>query len=321
VNRRAVLRTGVVACTVLAGCSVSAGHEESVVTFLVRVPVPSSPTTDESWGSVSIALQWGIEASRAPDGTIPGPLIRVGDEFFGVMVTGLADPDHGGIDPCVDASGVETATVSFARFDGERFAAFQEVVLVDEWIDRTNDPILALDVTNDGVEEVLVGSNCLGSPTWSALRLAAGRWGRVPLPGVTTVRDGRLIGHVEDCRPSCAESGVTYTAYQWDGTSIQPAGLVTSSGEPVSLEVDVACSAYEAADSLPLRTCSSGPLVRRFLDAARELIGDYGDGASVTHSVDRVDEQVARWIVTYRYRHGLPITPVIDEEMWSALVS
>lgn len=321
VTRGAVLRVGVAVCSVLAGCSVSAGHEGSVATFLIQVPEPSSRMTDESLEPLSAAVQWGIDTSLVPDGTIPGPLIRAGEDFFGVMLTGLVDPDQGGMDPCVDASGVETATVSIVRFDGKRFIAFQKVPLIDEWIDRTVVPILARDVTNDGVEEVLVKSNCLGFPTWSALRLADGRWNHVPLPGVTTVLDELLIGFEKDCRPSCAESGVTYTVYEWDGTSIQPAGLVTSMGEPVSLEVDVACDAYVLSVSLPLRPCSSGPLVQRFLDVVRNDIGDFGDDASVTHSVDRVDERVARWIVTYRYRHGLPITPVIDEELWSALVT
>ena len=262
---------------------------------------------------------WELEKATLPADSVAGPLIEANGDFFGVALTSVVRRSGDDMNRCVEESGVETATLAFMKLGSGGFTPYQEFALVDEWVDIDDEPLLSLDVTEDGVDDVVVMSNCLAQPAFSALRLLDGGWTRLELPGVTSVVNGTLIGYQEDCLPSCVDSGVVWTLYRWNGQEVIPTGFVTSEGQPVSTKVEMGCTEFAIATSLPLKQCSEGPLVRKFLALARSSIGDYGPDASVSHAVNTFDERVATWVLTYRYRHGLPMTKEIDGKLFAAL--
>jgi len=263
--------------------------------------------------------EWEVESAGLPADSIAGPVIESNGEFFGVALMSVVRRSGDDMNRCMDESGVETATVAFMKLGRDGFVPHQSIALVDEWVDVDDEPLVSLDVTEDGVNEVVVMSNCNAQPRLSALRLVDWSWSRLDLPGATSIANGGLIGFQEDCLPSCVDSGVVWTSYRWDGQGIVPAGLVTSDGQPVSLKVEMGCAEFVVATALPIQQCSEGPLVRKFLALASASVGDYGPDASISHTVNRFDERVATWVLTYRYSHGLQIAKAIDGEMFAQL--
>lgn len=250
------------------------------------------------------------------DTVAPGELDTVpfqidGQIFVGTLST-VEMPE--GLD-CATLEDYVSATLKVHRLNREVFELATTIELRDTWADA----LKSGDVTSDGRNEILVESSCYGGSSITGFTLFEDKWTEIDLAGASTFENGILLGISKDCVPSCADSGVEYRRYEWNGVSIVEAGLVNADGTPVELAVTTTCDAYREAVALPLRMCDEGPLVEQFLLLANN-IGDYSRaGGIVSDSSDRLTPSATQWVNVYRYRQGLAITPTVDGELFADL--
>lgn len=261
---------------------------------------------------------WELAKGGFPDDSIHAPLIEAADAFFGATLSSVRKWEGDGLLYCGEHHEEVMALLTISVVDDDGVSPVQVVQLRNEWID-TSDPIATADLTGDGVDEIVVRTWCYDTSGVILFSHVGGMWIRLDAGAATDFENGVLFSLDKDCLPSCADSGVEYSGFKWNGASFDRSGPVTKQGEPVSLQVEMSCATYTRVSTLPIPQCSEGPLVRKFLILAQNVIGDYDEGVSVTHVVNKFDERVAAWVLTYRYRHDLPLTKVIDDDLFNAL--
>jgi hypothetical protein len=261
---------------------------------------------------------WEIQKRNLPESYVFADAAAVGDEILVASGTTLRNVE---CDPSIRPfpEGTVTASVEVGKYSNDTF----EPVATLDLIDQNLSAVYIADVTGDGMAEILVDVFCTGSNyatnTIRAFERGAtsSDWAEMPSTGAFTYENGMLTTFNKDCRPYCAAGGLELFRISWNGAAFVKEALIAEDGTVVDLSVTETCPKFRQKKRLPLDICDRGPLAEKFVILARSMVGDYGPETSLAGALDRITPEVAKWIKTYRYRHGLPINTVLDGELFA----
>lgn len=238
-----------------------------------------------------------------------GPFVSDG-EIYGVSFTPSSFPENF---DCLLAENFMSGVLKIYKYSDETFSEAQSIDLLDTYVED----IQVGDIKNDATQEIVLNARCYKGQSVKAFELQEGIWSPIPELSASVFQNGILMNVSPDCTPSCAEGGVEYTKVSWNGSTFVAGETVTSQGKPVNLDVSITCPKFRPAKSLPIKPCDEGTLVRQLIALAQN-VGDYSDG-EVSSLYDRYTPALAKWILTYQYRHEVPLSTSIGNEMYSLL--